>query len=108
MAAAMLVVEGDVTDLETDTPRVGLETVLLQVAACATQVANADEGAISDSVTFAFAPDAFVAQTVRRPVPWTVDRFLDAVDVPRREGRCGGGEGRRDVAAEAAVAVGSG
>jgi len=61
VAAAMLVEEGDVTDLETDTARMGLEAVFLQVSVGVAQLTYADQRAVLDLVPFAFAPEAFVA-----------------------------------------------
>jgi len=56
MATVVLVVKGDTTNLEADTPQVGLETVFLQVALRMTEVADTDEGTVCHCVSLAFAP----------------------------------------------------
>ena len=105
---AVLVEEGDTADLEAHTACMWLETVLLQVALCATQVADVDEGAIRDGMSFALVPCAFVAQTVGCPIPGAIDGLLDAVNVAGGKRQCGGGERVRDMAPKAAVGIGMG
>jgi len=102
---AMRVKQGDATDLEADATRVGLETVLLEVAPGVAEVADAEKGTIFHLMPLSLAPGALVAHLVIRPVPWTVDGLLNAADMPRAEGGCAGGEGVGNVATEAAIGV---
>jgi len=108
MAAAVAMDEGDATDLDAYTMRVGLEAVLLQMSSGTAQAALVDQGAVFDFVALVPTPKAFVTQPVVRPIPWTVDGLLDATDMSRIEGGCGGGEGMGDMAAEAMVSIGVG
>ncbi len=59
--AAILVDEGDVTWLEGDAAKMGLETVLLKVSTAIAQLADSDEGAGLDVVSLTHAPSALVA-----------------------------------------------
>ena len=70
-----------------------------------TEVAHADECAVFYGVALTLAPEALVAQFVRRPVPWAIDCLLDVTDMSRVEGRRGWGEGGGDVTTEAVVGI---
>ena len=105
MTVAILVVQGNTTDLKADTAGVRLEAVLLQVPKGTTEVARSDERAVLYSMPLVLAPEAFIAQLVRRPVPWAVDRLLDVTNVSRVKRRGGWGEGMGDVAAEVTIAI---
>jgi len=59
--AAVLVVEGDATDLERGTLRMRLVAVLLKVTPRTAQLAYADQRAVLHLVTLPLAPKAFVA-----------------------------------------------
>src|SRR5260221_10822438 len=103
--AAILMSEGDLTRLEGDAANVRLVAIFLEVPTAVAQLTDTEEGAELNAMPFAHAPSALVAQPLVRPVPWTVDGLLDPSDVARVEGRCGGGEGVGDMAAEASVGV---
>jgi len=108
VTAAILVVEGDMANLEGDTPCVRLEAAFLEVTSHAAQLADADQRAVLDLVPLTFAPKADIAQLLVRVVPRAVDRGFDTADLPRVHGRRCGGEGVGDVATEAAVTVSTG
>src|SRR5260221_707747 len=93
------------TRLEGDTASVRLVAVFFEMPTAVAQLTDTEEGAGLDAMPLAHAPSALVTQPFVRPVPWTVDGLLDPSDVARIEGRCGGGEGVGDVAAEASVGV---
>jgi len=101
----MGVIEGDAADLEADTARVRLETILLEMPPSAAQITDAQESAVLHFVSLALAPGTLVVEFIASPVPWAVDGFLDAANMPCGEGGRCRGEGVGDVAAEAAVSV---
>jgi len=105
MAVVILMEEGNMANVETDTAGVGLIAVLLQMSGGTTEVADANQRAVLDSVPLMSTPQALVTQLVRHPVPRTIDCLLDATDVSRVEGRCGWGKGGGDVVVEAAIGV---
>jgi len=108
MTAAILVVEGNAADLEGHAPSVQLEASFFEVTSCAAQLADTDQRAILHLVAFSLAPEADVTQLLVRVVPRAIDCGLDAAYLPRVHSGCCGGEGIGDMAAEAAVAVGTG
>jgi len=83
MAATVFVIEGDATNLKADAPRMQLETVFLQMAACMAQVADVDEGTVGHCMAFAPTPETLIAELVRGPIPRAVDSLLNAVNVSR-------------------------
>src|SRR5712691_4580799 len=103
--AAILMGDGDTAWLEGDAASVRLVAVLFEMPTAVAQLTDTEEGTGLDAMPLAHAPSALVAQPLVRPVPWTVDGLLDPSDVARIEGRCGGGEGVGDVAAEVSVGV---
>ena len=97
--------EGDAAWLEADAMEVRLEAVLLEMPATVAKLADPEEGARLDAMSFAHAPSALITQLLVRPVPRTVDGLLNASDMTGVKGGCGGGEGVSDVATEASVGV---
>jgi hypothetical protein len=108
MASAMLVEEGNVTGEEANAAMVGLITIFLEVSATCTELANTNESAGLDSMSFLFAPGALVVESLVGPIPWTVYSLLDAIDVTRVERGGGWREGVGDVPSEASICVGFG
>jgi len=108
VAAAILVVEGDPTNLEGYTPGVRLEASFLEVTSCAVQLTYTDQRTVLHFVAFPLAPEAHIAQLLVRVVPRAIDSCLDSADLPCMHGGGSGGEGVGDVATEATVAVGTG
>jgi len=105
VAAAMLVEEGNMADLEADAAQVKLEAILLEMPLSMTQLAYVDQRTVLHLVPFALAPEALVTQLLVSPVPWTVDGSLNTADMPGVESGRGGGEVVGDVTAEAAIGV---
>jgi len=69
------------------------------------EVTYTNECVVFHSVPLMLAPEALVAQLVRRPVPRAIDCYLDATNVSHVKGRCGWGKGRGDVVVEAAIGI---
>ena len=108
MAAAILVIEGDVTYLEGNAASMRLVASFLEMTSRAAQLADANQGAILDFVPFALVPQALVTQLLVRIIPWAVNRGLDTANLPHVHGGRSGGEGIGDVVAEASIPVGAG
>ena len=105
MVAAMLVLERGATDVEGGTACVWFEAIFLQMTPSATQLADADQGTIFYLMALPLAPEADVTQLFVHVIPRAIDCGLDAADLPRVHIGGHGGEGIRDVAAEAAISV---
>ena len=92
-----MVSQGDVTGKEADTAMMRLVAVFFEMTSGNAELADAQEGAGFDSMAFFGAPGALVAQLFVGPVPGTVDRFLDAMNMPRVQGGRSGRESVSDV-----------
>ena len=101
----MFVEKGDAADLKANATRVRLETVLFEMSPGVTQLTDAYQCTILHLVSFALAPEALVAKLLIGPVPWAVDSGLNAADMPRVEGGCGGSQVVGDVAAKASIGI---
>ena len=71
----------------------------------AAQVTDVDEGTVLNLMSLVLTLEALVAKLVVRPIPRTVDSFLNARNVAHVKGGCGGCEGAGDVATEATIGI---
>ncbi len=101
----ILVEERDTTWLEANTAEGGLEAIFLEVTTIVAQLADTNEGAGLDTMSFAHMPGTLVTQPLICPIPWAVDSFLDPSDLMRIERQGSGSEGMRDVVTETSVGV---
>ena len=100
--------EGNVTWKETDAAMVGLITIFLEVSMTGTELADTNESAGLDSMSFLFAPGALVVKFLVGPIPRAVYSFFDAMDVARVERGGGWREGVGDMPSETSICVGFG
>ena len=108
MASTMLMEEGNVTWEETNAAMMGLITIFLEVPATCTELADTNESAGLNSMSFLFAPGALVIESLIGPIPRTVYSFFDVIDMARVERGGGWREGVGDMSSEALIGVGFG